>query len=52
MKWNLATDTELIAVIYDPMASAFDVASAAEEWERRHPGKSVYSIMQYKIRRR
>lgn len=53
MNWNQATDAELLTIInHDPVASLLDIMCAAEEWHRRHPLKSVYSVVQYKIKER
>lgn len=53
MDMTKATDAELLTIIkHDPAASLMDIMSAAEEWYRRHPLKSVYTVVQYKIKER
>lgn len=53
MNWSAATDSELLVVIYhDEQASMSQIAAAAAEYGRRHPGKQMHPILQQHIRGR
>lgn len=42
MNWHLATDTELLTVIFhEPNIPLLWVLEAAEEYRRRHPGQRL-----------